>query len=196
MNDIELALRACDGDELAFTRLCRRYGPMMGAAVRSYYAPGLTWDDLMQEARIGLHGACLAFDPSRGVAFSGLAATAVQRRVIDAVKTAQRGKHGPLNHSSALDEPHGPSGRTLAEHLPAPASDPALVIEGRDEFRRTVDALLAVMSPLEAVVLARVLNGASMEEAGAGLGRGHDAEKVADNALQRVRRKLRAALAA
>ena len=47
-----------------------------------------TYDDLLQEGRIGLWQAILHFDPQRGVAFSTYAGVAIQHRIWHAAKQA------------------------------------------------------------------------------------------------------------
>jgi RNA polymerase sporulation-specific sigma factor len=191
----EWALKACDGDEIAFEALCRYFDGLLHAIAGEFYACGVTHDDLLQEARIALLASTVSFDPSRGVPFATFAATVVRRRVMSAVKSATRLRHSPLAQSR-LEEPSGNGDRTLGDFLAAsPFCDPVEVIEARDELHRVVNGLVATMSPLEATVLARILNGATLAQAGQGLGRSaQGSAKVADNALQRLRARGRRAL--
>jgi RNA polymerase sigma-H factor len=191
----EWALRACDGDELAFAALCRHFDGLLHAVAHDYYAVGLDHGDLVQEARLGLLAATVSFDPSRRIPFSAFAPFVVRRRVMSAVTLANRVKHRPLAQSR-FEEPHGE--RTLGDVLAAsPFCDPVELAETREELRRVTAHLVATMSATEATVLARVLNGASLAEAGRGLGSSaQGAAKVADNALSRLRAKARRALGA
>jgi RNA polymerase sigma-H factor len=189
-----LALRACEGDEVAFAALCREMESILHGIAWEYYAPGLDHDDLMQEARIALHAATVSFDPAAGPPFEAFAAIVVRRRVGTAVKLANAGKHRPL-WEHRLEEPVSEDAdRTFGDALPASRLfDTAVIVESRDDLARLVGALSQSLTALEATVLARILSGASLTEAGEGLGGG---TKVADNALQRVRRKAVAALGA
>jgi len=75
----------------------------------------------------------------------------------------------------------------------APAElEPPARVEARARLRRPRE-LPALLSERERVVLARVLAGASLADAGAGLGA--NPTKLADNALTRARRKARDLLA-
>lgn len=198
MTDEQLALRVCDGDQLAFAELARRYRGNVHRVARRYFAAGEQPDDLTQAGLVGLYEACLGYDAVQS--FVGLACTAIERAVIDAVKAARRLKHSPLNDAVSLQRPavvgeH--QGATLVDRLPSPEHhDPANQAQANEEMR-TLAQLPDRLSPIEASVLARVLGGASLADAGHGHGHhAQDTAKLADNALLRVRRKARALLAA
>jgi RNA polymerase sporulation-specific sigma factor len=195
--DADLALAARDGDEVAFARLCWRMGGWLHQRAGRFFGPGLEHDDLLQEARIGLYAACCDWDESRRVPFAGFAAMVIDRRLGEAVKTAQRGKHAPLNDSVRLEWPvnlDGDKQATLADLLPAPAStDPAVIVQARFDLRLVLDAVRG-LTPLQSTVLVRRMNGASLADAGKGLGR--NPQKTADNASQRARRKIMESLEA
>lgn len=193
-----LALRACDGDELAFAQLCRDLGGMLTAIARELYAPGLDEQDMLQEARIGLLRATRSWD-AHTVPFAPFAAMCVRRHLCSVVKTALAGKHGPLNHGLRFEQPAGEDGSTLGDFIPFAGATVEEAVEHRDELQRVVAYLTAKMTPAEATVLARVLGGATLEQAGVGMGRGSvvgGPAKTADNAMCRVRKKVRRALAA
>lgn len=187
-----LVTRARSGDELAFEVIYRRFTGFVNLVAGQYYAVGLEHDDLVQEGRLGLVAAVAKWDARVGVPFAPFAMSVVRRRVIAALIAAKRHKHSPLAQSR-LEEARGDD-RTLGDVLSAaPTWDPAAIVEQRDELRRVVTFLTGALSPFEATILGRTLAGASLAEAGRGMGRrAHpDPAKIADNALQRVRAKLR-----
>ena len=119
----------------------------------------------------------------------------VRRAVLTALTAARRAKHGPLNERIALETPLAPDrdGPPLGALIAAPAElEPAARVEVRARLRRLRE-LRARLSEREQVVLERVLAGASLADARAGLGA--NPTKVADNALTRARRKARDLLA-
>ena len=191
--DTALALRACDGDELAFAALCRRHtGLLYGIGQEVTYMPGGSRDDVLQEARIGLLVACRAWCPSHRVPFAAFAKLAVRRHVLTALSAARRLKHGPLNDATGIDHMVTDDGGTLADVLPGPASlDPAEVLEVRVDLRRVIDALSSLRG-IEQDVLPFLVSGEHgwMERASRALG---VKPKAIDNATQRIRRKARAA---
>ena len=73
--EIELVARVKLGDERATTRLIRKYEPLIHKYARKYgwMAPSHMYEDLVQEGRLAVHKAALAFEPERGFRFLTLA---------------------------------------------------------------------------------------------------------------------------
>lgn len=194
----ELALRAADGDEVAFAALCRDLAGMLHKQTADLFASGLERQDLLQEARIGLLKATRDWD-AHTVPFVPFAVMVVRRHLFSVVKMALTGKHVALNDSARFEQPVGEDGGTLGELVPSAGADVAATVESRDELLRILTHLAATLTDTEATVLRRVLAGASLAEAGVGMGVGSvygGAAKTADNAMCRVRKKARRALAA
>jgi RNA polymerase sporulation-specific sigma factor len=195
ISDGLLADRAAQGDSLAFAVPLGRHGDLVRAASARYFLPGHDRADVEQEAALGLYRACVDFRSERGVPFRAFADLCVRRAVLTALTAARRAKHGPLNERIALEAPQTPdrNGPPPSALIAAPAElEPPAHVEARARLRR-LRALPARLSEPERVVLARVLGGASLADAGAGLGA--NPTKVADNALTRARRKARDLLA-
>ena len=195
MSDGRLVARAAQGDSLAFAVLLGRHGDLVRAASARYFLPGHERADVEQEAALGLYRACMDFRPERGVPFRAFADLCVRRAVLTALTAARRAKHGPLNDRIALEAASAPDGDSspLGELIAAPVElEPAVRVEARARLRRLRE-LPARLSATERVVLARVLAGATLADAGVGMGA--NPTKVADNALTRARRKARDLLA-
>lgn len=162
-----------------------RLAPMMLAIAGEYFAPGLTGDDLLQEARIGLWKACRDYD-GRG-AFKAFAALCVRRQVITAVVTATRGKHSALNERMSLDAPASQDSSDtalLGDVLPAGGDLPEARVELAEELRELA-LKMARLTELERGAVLHVANGGAYETCALGGSR-----KAVDNALQRARVKL------
>ena len=73
--ELELVARAKEGDQRAITHLIRKYEPLIHKYARKYgwMAPSHSYDDLLQEGRLAIHKAALAFEPERGFRFLTLA---------------------------------------------------------------------------------------------------------------------------
>lgn len=181
---VEDVLRAADGDELAFARVCRHpeVAEVLLRAGSRYYAPGLDRDDFRQEARLALLAAVRSWNAVHGrEGFLGFAAMVVKRRLMSVVKTALREKHQVLSYAADLGSPvPGFEGGTLADALPG-GTDPAEVLVQREEMG-TLLRRVANLSELERLAVAVLLSG-----------EGYAGDKQIDNALQRARRKLRRA---
>lgn len=196
IEDEALALLAQKGDEDAERQLVERFMPLVRLKSRPYFLIGADSADLVQEGAIGLCGAIRDYDPERNVGFRAYAEVCIANNVLAAVKRATRKKHLPLNSSISLDKPLGEdeeSSETLADRLNSPGEgnpeELAIKHESELDFTKRLEARL---TELESQVLTRFLNGKSYQQIGDELGR---SPKAADNALQRVKKKVAALLA-
>ena len=73
--ELDLVVKAKAGDQRAITMLIRKYEPLIHKYARKYgwMAPQHSYDDLVQEGRLAIHRAALAFEPERGFRFLTLA---------------------------------------------------------------------------------------------------------------------------
>jgi transposase-like protein len=132
VSDGYLAARAANGDGVAFGELARRYRPLI-LRVTGLRTVGLEVEDARQIALVGLFQACRIYEPGRG-RFEGLASLRVRSVVRNARIEARTRKHRVL--SEAYRDGDEPT-LQLEHRAAAPAgSDPALVVELRDELRR------------------------------------------------------------
>ena len=192
LEDLQLVLRARNGDNLALDALIRRYTTFVRLKASSYFLAGGDGDDLIQEGLIGLYKAVRDFRPDKETSFRSFAELCVTRQIITAIKTATRFKHAPLNtYVSFSNTPAGQeadSDCTLGDALPGPrVNDPAVRVISTEELQSLVFCLGTGLSPLESDTLRLYLEGSSYEEMAESLGCD---TKTIDNALQRVKRKV------
>jgi RNA polymerase sporulation-specific sigma factor len=192
LEDLQLAMRARNGDGQALDALIRRYTGFVRLKASSYFLAGGDSDDLIQEGLIGLYKAVRDFRPDKETSFRSFAELCVTRQIIKAIKTATRFKHSPLNtYVSFSQTPAGQdsdSDCTLGDALPGPAvNDPSVKVISTQELESLVGCLSTTLSPLEADALRLYLEGSSYEEMAEDLGCD---TKTIDNALQRVKRKI------
>ena len=189
--DLQLVLKARNGDDEAMDALIRRYTGFVRLKASSYFLAGGDSDDLIQEGLVGLYKAIRDYRSDRESSFRNFAELCITRQIITAVKTASRNKHAPLNqYVSFAQAPAGAteSETTLEEVLPGPGSeDPSERVIATEELRSLVSCLSSVLSELESHVLSLYLDGHSYEEIGERL---ECDTKTVDNALQRVKRKV------
>src|SRR2546421_8650308 len=190
--DLQLVLKARNGDQVALDQLIRRYTGFVRLKASSYFLAGGDSDDLIQEGLIGLYKAVRDFRTDKETSFRSFAELCVTRQIITAIKTATRFKHAPLNTYVSFS--HTPAGQdgdgecTLGDALPGPAvHEPPLVVISTEELQSLVFSLGAGLSPLEADALRLYLEGSSYEDMAEQLGCD---TKTIDNALQRVKRKV------
>jgi RNA polymerase sporulation-specific sigma factor len=190
--DLQLVVRARNGDQAALDCLIRRYTGFVRLKASSYFLAGGDAEDLIQEGLIGLYKAVRDFRHDKETSFRSFAELCVTRQIITAIKTATRFKHSPLNtYISFSNTPAGQdsdSDVTLGDALPGPTvDDPSICVISTEELQSLVFSLGTGLSKLEADALKLYLEGSSYEEMAAELGCD---TKTIDNALQRVKRKV------
>jgi RNA polymerase sporulation-specific sigma factor len=191
LEDLQLVVRARNGDEVALDALIRRYTGFVRLKASSYFLAGGESDDLIQEGLIGLYKAVRDFRPDKETSFRSFAELCITRQIITAIKTATRFKHAPLNTYVSFSQT--PAGQddgecTLGDALPGPGvNDPAVCVISTQELQSLVFCLGTGLSPLESDALRLYLEGNSYEEMAEELGCD---TKTIDNALQRVKRKV------
>lgn len=82
--------RAQQGDENALAALIARMMPAIRKGAAECTAPGLDFDDAVQEGLIGLFHAVRGFDPAAGQTFTAYAAACIRHAQQDARRAALR----------------------------------------------------------------------------------------------------------
>jgi RNA polymerase sporulation-specific sigma factor len=192
LEDLQLIMRARNGDSSALEFLIRRYTGFVRLKASSYFLAGGDSEDLIQEGLIGLYKAVRDFRADKETSFRSFAELCVTRQIITAIKTATRFKHAPLNTYVSFS--HTPAGQdsdsdcTLGDALPGPSVDePSTCVISTEELQSLVFTLGTGLSNLESDALRLYLEGSSYEEMAEELGCD---TKTIDNALQRVKRKV------
>ena len=192
LEDLQLVIRARNGDSKAMDTLIRRYTGFVRLKASSYFLAGGDSEDLIQEGLIGLYKAVRDFRSDKETSFRSFAELCITRQIITAIKTATRFKHAPLNtYVSFSQTPAGQESEgdcTLGDALPGPLVDePSICVISTEELQSLVFCLGTGLSKLEADALRLYLEGCSYEEMAQEL----DVDtKTIDNALQRVKRKI------
>ena len=192
LEDLQLVLRARNGDMSARDEMIRRYTGFVRMKASSYFLAGGDAEDLLQEGLIGLCKAVRDFRADKETSFRSFAELCVTRQIITAIKTATRFKHHALNNYVSFSQT--PAGQdpesdvTLGDALPGPSvNDPSVCVISSQELQSLVFCLGTGLSQLESDALRLYLEGSSYEEMAEDL----DCDtKTIDNALQRVKRKV------
>jgi RNA polymerase sigma-H factor len=192
LEDLQLVMRARNGDGPAREALIRRYSSFVRMKASSYFLAGGESEDLVQEGLIGLCKAMRDYRPDKETSFRSFAELCVTRQIITAIKTATRYKHQALNNYISFS--HTPAGQdsdsdcTLGDALPGSHVDePSVQVISTEELQSLVFCLGTGLSRLEADALRMYLEGSSYEEMAVEL---EVDTKAIDNALQRVKRKI------
>src|SRR5258707_11426423 len=124
LEDLQLVMRARNGDTRARDLLVQRYTGFVRMKASSYFIAGGESEDLIQEGLIGLCKAVRDFRSDKETSFRSFAELCVTRQIITAIKTATRFKHAPLNTYVSFN--HTPAGQysegecSLRDALPGP----------------------------------------------------------------------------
>ena len=184
--DDELLQQAQAGEESAIAALITAMMPAIRKGAAAVAAPGLDFDDAVQEGLIGLFHAVRSYRADKKVPFTAYAAACIANAQQDARRSATRKKHAPLNNSVPLPENSAAPG---PEEL-AIANERCAAVDGREA--RTAERggrrITTQLSPLERGSLLASLEGHTAAQTAQLL---HCTPKAVENALMRARKKLR-----
>lgn len=177
----QLAAKVREGDADAFAALSARYLWLVRAKAHKFAGSGAPeTEDLTQEGLLGLYAAAVSYKEDAGAGFATYAGVCIYNRMLSAVRRYGNSGNRTLNESVSLE-----SGEAL---LPA-GEDPGEAVELREWMAALRKKLEGSLSPLERRVLELYLSGCGRRELPGRLGL---SQKSCDNALHRVRSKLRA----
>lgn len=198
-SDEELILRLRDGEGAITDYIMDKYKNLVRSRAKSMYILGADRDDLIQEGMIGLFKAVRDYDAGRDASFFTFAELCVSRQMYTAIQAAGRQKHMPLNSyislyaGSTQADADGRDGEwELSESLLSQSErNPEELLIDRENVERLEKTIEKELSSFEKQVLDLYLTGMKYSEIARVLGRD---EKSTDNALQRIKSKLKKAI--
>ena len=180
-DDVVLIKESRLGSLQATEELLTRYKSLVISVARQYFLVGAGDEDLIQEGMIALYRAIDAYDVGSKVPFSAFAYSCVKNRIIDVVKAANRDKHKALNNYVSIYDVDCSMSATSAE-------DTAIMRENSIQVKKSIQDNL---TGEEVAILKLYLDGRSYRDIALQTGK---SEKNVDNALQKIKKKVRAAL--
>lgn len=182
--DEKLAALAQQKDDAAYALLISRYVSLVKSRAFGYRDSDVEPEDLAQEGMIGLMMAIRSYRSGLGASFRTYAGLCIDRAIISAVRATMRAKAIP-SASMVPIEHLEESGYSLPAGL---QDDPEAAVLAAEERNRLQERFAHLLSKLELDALLLYLGGCSYEEIARRL---DSTPKAIDNALQRVRRKLK-----
>ena len=170
------------GNEVSLSSLFQEFLPLIKFKATKFYEIGLEHEDFIQEGLLGLFFAILHFDGNNNASFKTFANLCIERRMISACKAASRNKHSPLNSSFSFDMSDSD------DAISTNSSNPELIYIEKENLNEIEKMIFSNLSEFEKLSLHFFLQGFSYEEIGEKL---NSSYKSVDNALQRVRKKMR-----
>lgn len=195
-SDEELIVRLRDGESAITDYIMDKYKNLVRSKAKSMYILGADREDLIQEGMIGLFKAVRDYDTGRDASFFTFADLCVSRQMYTAVQAAGRQKHAPLNTYISLyastfetDSPDvGEAGELINSVISQSERNPEEVLIDKENVELLEKAIEKELSSFEKQVLDLHLTGMKYSQIAKVLGRD---DKSTDNALQRIKAKLR-----
>ena len=164
--------------ELPFETVLSKYQPLIEKSVGSFASTAsaddvsVSGEDMRQEAALALYIAYRSYRPGRGTTFGLYAGVCIRNRLCSLFRKKKPWESVPLDE----------------ETLPPSQDDPVLSLENAEGEGSLLRYLESRLTEREYSVLRAYLDGNSYAQISAILGVG---EKAVDNAMARVRAKLR-----
>lgn len=194
-SDEELLIRLRDGESGITDHIMNKYKNLVRSKAKSMYILGADSEDLIQEGMIGLFKAIRDYDSGRDASFFTFADLCVSRQMYTAVQASRRQKHIPLNNYISLygNASENRDDEEALVNVLATGSglNPEELIIDKENVDRLEMLIERELSSFEKQVLDLYLTGMGYQQIAKVLGRD---DKSTDNALQRIKHKLRKAI--
>ena len=193
MTDEELIDRLRSGEESIMDYICDKYKNLVRSKAKSMYILGGDNEDLIQEGMIGLFKAVRDYASGRDASFFTFADLCISSQLYTAVQASQRKKHFPLNtyeslYSNPSDNTDGKDVELLESLARRTQQSPEELFLDKERVEYLEKAIDKELSPFEKQVLDLYQTGMSYSQIAKVLGRD---EKSTDNALQRLKAKIK-----
>ena len=173
--DEELIARLRAGEREITDYLIDKYKSLVRTRARALY--------LIQEGMLGLFKAVRDYKPGKEASFATFAGLCIDRQMYSAVASSQRQKHQPLNSFVSLSEPVSEQELRLVDE-----ETPEEIMISRENVIGMHERIKERLSKFEYQVLELYLKGYDYTQIAEKLGK---QPKAIDNALQRIRSKVR-----
>lgn len=185
-SDEELLSRL-DGDEGGeiMDYILSKYKSLVLKKTRVLFLVGGDREDLVQEGMLGLFKAMRDYRSDRDASFATFAGICIDRQLYQAIERSNRQKNLPLNEYVSLNDD------SVHESLQSVEENPENIVIGRENFHTMKEQIASQLSDFENRVMELYWQGKGYLEIADELGR---SAKSIDNALQRIRIKVRHAL--
>lgn len=182
--DEELIERLRDGEQELEDYLMEKYKEMVLKKAHAMFIVGGEREDLIQEGMIGLFRALRDYQPGKSATFATFANLCVERQIYKAIEMSGRLKNKPLNSYISLSEEESP----ILDSLAFEQQDPEAIVIDRENVNVMQEKIRQHLSRFETRVLDSYLEGMTYTQIAEAMGK---SPKSIDNALQRIRGKIR-----
>ena len=167
--------------------ILEKYKPLVRKKTNAMYLIGGETEDLIQEGMIGLFKAIRDYRPDKDASFYHFAELCINRQLYSALEASNRKKHQPLNSYISLSDQDN-QGAVAAELLVDQERGPEQMVIEQELWEEYKKRLEQNLSKMENKVLQYYLDGNHYIQIAEIMGK---SPKSIDNALQRIRQKIR-----
>ena len=192
-NDNELLYYVSENNEEASELLYKKYEPLIKKEAKKLYkyvkSNGVEISDLMQEGMLGLNNAINYFSESKETLFYTYALTCIKRKTIDYVIASNRQKNKVLNNSIGIE--YDDDEKDLYYLAPDKSSEPENLLLSIEREKEIIEIAKEELSDLEYQIFELRINGFNHNEITEILDIDY---KAVDNAIQRIKNKMKKAV--
>lgn len=177
---LEAVAHAARGNQDAFRTVAQQFEPMIYKLLATFDPPESERDDWFQEGLIGLYKAVLMYNPGLS-SFGTFAYLCIKRSMISAVEAYNKKTNRLSQFPENPDEEFGEADGSLR-------FDPQVLLLHREAYTSLLERIDSHLSDYENTVLRLFLTGVSHDRIAQKL---DTSRKSVDNAISRIRRKLK-----
>ncbi len=167
--------------------ILEKYKPLVRRRANAMYLIGGETEDLIQEGMIGLFKAIRDFKDGKEAAFYHFAEICINRQLYSALEASNRKKHQPLNSYISLSVQENADG-IAEEGIFGHSESPEQMVIDQEVWEEFSRRLTGNLSKMENQVLHLYLDGNNYIQIAEIM---EKSPKSIDNALQRIRQKVR-----
>lgn len=192
LNDYELVSMAQEYNEDAINTLHEKYKPLINKKCHKYIKylqnKGIELSDLIQECTIGFEEAIHSFNPNDNVSFYTFANVCMDRQLMSELTRQNRDKYKFLNEAVPLETIDEESDINLIDFIQDNSHNPEVGLVSNEEFKELYENISKELTSLEECVFKLKLQGFGYKEIADILDKD---EKSIDNAIQRIKNKIK-----
>lgn len=191
-NDYELISHIRDNIEEANEILFEKYKPLIENNARKLLKTskknGIEFYDLVQEGMVGLNNALNTFNENKEASFYTYAKKCIERKQLSYVIGSERKKHKLLNESISYNINENDDINDMPKILIDNSQNPENMMLDTENSNELTNKIKSLLTPFEREVFELKINGFTYIEISEKL---HKDKKAIDNAIQRIKTKIK-----
>lgn len=189
LTDEEVVAAYQGGDFQAVEYICNKYKGLVSRYGKRFFIKGGEEQDVIQEGMVGLFKAIQDYDCTKQVPFRNFAELCITRQIIKAMEAADRLKNQPLNSYVSFSEQDEKPSREVSDSLVTDdIFNPESMLIDSEKTLDTFEKIVEILSKMELQVFLYMMQGLDYRTIADKMGK---SEKIIDNAIQRIRQKVR-----